>query len=650
MRRPDHDDARRVRLADDRQFLREQDIPRFTVELVMRLVEQLEGNVARRLREPRRDLLPESGQSCPAKVEILRAGVEVMLVDDHAETRPLGVADYVIELGEPSGVEPVLRVHVPERLQVEAHEIEAAAADLGEVPPLEAALALVGPIGVVAEDVDAPMEGGLEWLLGGCRFRQGRRRGKGQGNTDDLLPHARYTPGRWQCVTGSANRMDARDKSREVVVLLNRRELIGTSALLASSAALEAKARQRFVRTAGGSFRLGEQPYRIAGTNMWYAAYLGANAPFGNRDRLRRELDRLTALGINNVRILGCVRVFAAQELGHVRRSATAAGNYNEALLRGPRLTRSPKWASAGIKAVIYLTNFWEWSGGMMTYLYWTNGGRYINMNDPAHPWPEFPDMSSEFYGSPPPCAMFNDYVRAVVGTDQQRHRPAAIATIRRSWRGSSPTSRGRAAATEAGPAAHARLSRVDRRHRAADQVARPATIWSRPAARARRAASTSDQCVVDAHRSPAIDYVTAHIWPQNWSWADPKDLPAPGRPSRRNTRDYIAQQVAIARRLGKPLVIEEFGFPARRRQLRSGQPTTFKDRFYAADLWRRARQRALGRAGRRAAISGRGAAKAARSTPTIISAAATPATSATRRTSRRAGTACSTATLRPRR
>ena len=34
-----------------------------------------------------------------------------------------------------------------------------------------------------------------------------------------------------------------------------------------------------------------------------------------------------------------------------------------------------------------------------------------------------------------------------------------------------------------------------------------------------------SEQCVIDAHSSPSIDYVTAHIWPQNWSWADPKDL-----------------------------------------------------------------------------------------------------------------------------
>ena len=79
----------------------------------------------------------------------------------------------------------------------------------------------------------------------------------------------------------------------------------------------------------------------------------------------------------------------------------------------------------------------------------------------------------------------------------------------------------------------------------------------------------------------PAIDYVNAHIWPQNWSWADPKDLAGTWPTVERNTRDYIARQIAIARRLGKPLVIEEFGFPRDGGSFDPGTPTTFKDRFY---------------------------------------------------------------------
>ena len=38
---------------------------------------------------------------------------------------------------------------------------------------------------------------------------------------------------------------------------------------------------------------------------MWYAAYLGGKGPAGDRARLRRELDRLAALGITNIRLLG---------------------------------------------------------------------------------------------------------------------------------------------------------------------------------------------------------------------------------------------------------------------------------------------------------------------------------------------------------
>jgi mannan endo-1,4-beta-mannosidase len=88
-------------------------------------------------------------------------------------------------------------------------------------------------------------------------------------------------------------------------------------------------------------------------------------------------------------------------------------------------------------------------------------------------------------------------------------------------------------------------------------------------------------QCVVDAHSSPAVDYVTAHIWPQNWSWADPRDLAGSWPTVERNTRAYLARQVEIARRLNKPLVIEEFGMPREGGSFDPGTPTAHKDRFY---------------------------------------------------------------------
>jgi mannan endo-1,4-beta-mannosidase len=90
-----------------------------------------------------------------------------------------------------------------------------------------------------------------------------------------------------------------------------------------------------------------------------------------------------------------------------------------------------------------------------------------------------------------------------------------------------------------------------------------------------------SDQCVTDAHRLRAIDYVNAHIWPQNWGWADPKDLAGTWPRVEKNTREYLARQVAIAKRLNKPLVIEEFGMPRDGGSFDPATPTNYKDRFY---------------------------------------------------------------------
>src|SRR5437763_5041304 len=88
-----------------------------------------------------------------------------------------------------------------------------------------------------------------------------------------------------------------------------RSTLLGGAALLAGlGSPSDARGRlwpshAAFIRREGTAFRIGGRPYHYAGTNMWYAPWLGADAPFGNRARLSRELDRLTALGVSNVRV-----------------------------------------------------------------------------------------------------------------------------------------------------------------------------------------------------------------------------------------------------------------------------------------------------------------------------------------------------------
>lgn len=360
-----------------------------------------------------------------------------------------------------------------------------------------------------------------------------------------------------------------------------RRAVLITSLCLASGCATPRLATAfpgGMVRRSALGFSVDGRPYAVVGTNLWNAAYLGASSAYGNRERLRRELDRLAALGINNVRILG------SSELSPLKGSITPAfrtrgSDYDRILLEGLDFALA-EMGRRGLRAVIYLTNFWEWSGGMATYTYWTNGGRFINMNDPAHPWPAFADFSSQFYASPAAVAMYHDYVRSLVTrTNRITGKRYIDDPAIMSWQlANEPRPGGSDSAIERQlPGYIAWINTTARLIKSLD----PNHLVS-TGSEGTQSCNGDAQGVIDAHQSPDIDYVTAHIWPQNWGWADPKDLPGTFPAVERNTREYIANNVAIAQRLGKPLVIEEFGFPRDGGSFEPGAPTTWRDRFYA--------------------------------------------------------------------
>ena len=58
------------------------------------------------------------------------------------------------------------------------------------------------------------------------------------------------------------------------------------------------------------------------------------------------------------------------------------------------------------------------------------------------------------------------------------------------------------------------------------------------------------------------IDYMNIHLWPYNWGWAHERTLRKDFEQSCRNTKQYIDEHLQLASRLGKPVVMEEFGFP----------------------------------------------------------------------------------------
>ncbi len=329
-----------------------------------------------------------------------------------------------------------------------------------------------------------------------------------------------------------------------------------------------------FVRRRGTQLVRGGAPYRIVGANLWYAAWLGADAEYGNRARLIRELDRLQAIGVNNLRIM------AAGEEGPLRNSINpgftrADGTANPALFEGLDFAMA-EIARRGMTAVLVLSNFWEWSGGLQTLL-WRATGQFMDMVDPAHPWPAFPDDTSAFYGNEQARAFYAAHLTTMVLRTNTvtgvpyREDPTVMA-----WQlANEPRPGGSDPVIErAVESYYDWIEDSAGRIRALD----PSHLVSL-GHEGTQGANGSEAIVLRAHQ--AVDYLTAHIWPLNWSWVTGNDLPGTWPVGERNTRAYIAAHERLAGTLGKPLTIEEFGFPRDRETYSPDTTTAFRERFY---------------------------------------------------------------------
>lgn len=334
-------------------------------------------------------------------------------------------------------------------------------------------------------------------------------------------------------------------------------------------------ARPGFVTREAMQFLRNGAPYRIVGANMWYAAWLGADAAYGDRARLTIELDRLQRLGINNLRIM------AAAEEGPLNNSIkpgfTTAEGDNETLFEGLDFAMA-EIGKRGMTAVLVLSNFWEWSGGLQTLLYRATG-HHMDMGDPAHPWPAFADATSAFYANEKAVSLYRDHVRAMVGrtnaiTGQTYAEDPAVM----SWQlANEPRPGGSDAAIArnrdaylAWIASSAELIRsIDGNHMVS--LGQEGT----------QATNGSEELVIAAHDN--VDYVTAHIWPLNWGWVDGQDLAGTWPAGRQLVREYLDSHARLATQMDKPLLIEEFGFPRDGETYDPSTTTEFRQAYYRA-------------------------------------------------------------------
>ena len=168
-----------------------------------------------------------------------------------------------------------------------------------------------------------------------------------------------------------------------------------------------------FVTVENGRFLLNGEPYKFVGTNFWYGTILASEGQGGDRARLGRELDMLDSLGLRNLRIL----VGAEGRRGlpsHIEPVLqTAPGVYNDTLLAGLDYLLC-ELEKRRMKAVLYLGNAWEWSGGYGEYLQWAGAGEAPVPS--VDGWPAYMEYVSQFVTNDSAKAMYADHVRHIVG------------------------------------------------------------------------------------------------------------------------------------------------------------------------------------------------------------------------------------------
>lgn len=342
---------------------------------------------------------------------------------------------------------------------------------------------------------------------------------------------------------------------------------------------LLAFSQQGFVRRADSQLTLDGSPYYFVGTNAWYLPILASDGQGGDAVRLHRELDRLERLGVRNLRILvGADGIPTERKVQPILQ--TAPGEYNDTLLVGlDRLLA--ELGRREMKAVLYLNNSWSWSGGYAAYLHWAGETPTECVDTMA--WKEWCATAAHFAENIEARHLFLRHVEYIVRRrNSVTGRPYAEDPAIMAWQvGNEP-----------------RAFAASVKQKFAQWVGETAALIKRldPNHLVSVGSEGMMGCELDMnlyeqlHSDPNIDYLTIHIWPQNWGWVERAKVATPREKdvmreqlSRvyEETEAYIRVHADLGRTLKKPLVIEEFGYPRDGGCFDAKSPTRAKDAYY---------------------------------------------------------------------
>lgn len=362
------------------------------------------------------------------------------------------------------------------------------------------------------------------------------------------------------------------------------------SAIMLLCLALNVMGQDDYIKVKNGRFYRGNQPYpQYIGANFWYGAMLASEGQGGDRQRLSKELDFLSSIGVKNLRVLVGADGSPLSVPGSYKANLvyptlqTAPGEYNDTLLAGLDYLLV-EMKKRDMQAVLYLNNAWEWSGGYGQYLEWAGVGKTPQPNIDGYQ--AYMKHVAQFSTNKQAQKLFFNHVKYILNRTNRysgisyQNDPTIMAwQIGNEPRAFNPDyskdpSKQKAAFASWLSQTSKLIKKIDKNHLV--------TTGSE----GKHGCEEDLSLFTKIHSDKNIDYICIHIWPYNWGWVTEKQLKEKGSAidvsvANDSTGNYIDEALGVAMHLNKPIVIEEFGFP-RDGFSQSKTSTTYgRDKYY---------------------------------------------------------------------
>jgi mannan endo-1,4-beta-mannosidase len=334
--------------------------------------------------------------------------------------------------------------------------------------------------------------------------------------------------------------------------------------------------KENFIKVEGTHFTINSLPYYFVGTNLWYGAYLGADDSSEGRERLIYELDSLKKIGINNLRIL------AASEMPYIEKTLyppiqSKPNVINEKLLEGLDFFLN-ELNKRNMYAVLFLNNYWEWSGGFVVYNKWSGFGNLVDPYRETDGWRKFMNSSAEFYRNEEGNKIFQNFIKTLVErknvySGKYYYEDQSIM----SWElANEPRSGADTNSIENQKYFYKWIDTTAKFIKSLDPY-HLITTGSEGVIGCLQV----DSIFINAHQSNYIDYLTFHLWPKNWGWFNAKKAEETFDTAVKNATEYFDNHIKLAKKINKPIVLEEFGLSRDNEECSSSSTTFFRNKYF---------------------------------------------------------------------